>query len=153
MAPFAGQLSPAARHDLRLADHRDGLEGEAGERLADRQAGVAGGKLGELARAAHQQLVLDRLLQMPVRALDRAVLMREAGIVARRRHAVMGAKILVAPRKVIACGAIEIAERGRQAVAAVLFGHAAQRPQGVPQALGERQEALAAEHHMGMLEA
>ncbi len=104
-------------------------------------------------RESHQQLVLDRLLQMPVRALDRAVLMREAGIVARRRHAVMGAKILVAPRKVIACGAIEIAERGRQAVAAVLFGHAAQRPQGVPQALGERQEALAAEHHMGMLEA
>ena len=116
------------------------------------QASV-GGKLGELSRAPQQQLVLDRLLQMAVGALDRAVFMREAGIVARRRHAVMSAQLLVAPRKVVLRSAIEIAERGRQAVATVLFRYAPECPQGVLQALGERHEALTAEHHMGMLEA
>ena len=48
---------------------------------------------------------------------------------------------------------VEIAERRRQAVAAVLARRAAQRPQRVLQALGQRHEALAAEHHMGVLEA
>jgi hypothetical protein len=45
------------------------------------------------------------------------------------------------------------AERRRQAVAAVLFRHSAQRPQRVPPAFRQRHKALAAEHHMGMLEA
>ena len=48
---------------------------------------------------------------------------------------------------------IEIAERSRQAVAAVLFRRAAQRPQRVLQAFRERHKTLAAEHHMGMFEA
>ena len=88
-----------------------------------------------------------------MRALDRAVLMREARIVARRRHAVMRAQLLVAPRQVLLRVTIEVAERRRQAVAAMLLRHAAQRPQCVLQALGERHEAFAAEHDMGMLEA
>jgi hypothetical protein len=35
----------------------------------------------------------------------------------------------------------------------VLFRHAAQRPQCILQTFGERHEALAAEHHMGMRKA
>ena len=38
-----------------------------------------------------QQLVRKRFLEMAVGTLDRAVLVREAAIIARRRHAVMGA--------------------------------------------------------------
>src|SRR5260370_146214 len=72
---------------------------------------------------------------------------------AARRHAVMGAQFLVAPRQVVLGVAIEVTERRRQAVAAVLFRHTAQRPQRVLQAFGERHEALAAEHHMGMRKA
>ena len=86
-------------------------------------------------------------------ALDRAVLVRDAGIVARRRHAVMGTQLLVAPGEVLLGVTIEVAERRRQAVAAMLFRHAAERPQRILQAFGERHKTLAAEHHMGMLEA
>ena len=79
--------------------------------------------------------------------------MRDAAIVARRRHAVMGAQLLVAPGEVLLCLPIEVAERRRQAVAAVLLRYAAQRPQRVLQAFRERHKTLAAEHNMGMLEA
>src|SRR5712672_3727705 len=72
---------------------------------------------------------------------------------AARRHAVMGAQFFVAPRQVVLGIAIEVTERRRQAVAAVLFRHPAQRPQRVLQAFGERHEALATEHHMGMRKA
>src|SRR5262245_19224378 len=43
---------------------------------------AVGGKVLEVARTAQQQRVLDGLLEMTVRALDRAVLMGNAGIVA-----------------------------------------------------------------------
>ena len=121
------------------------------DHLVDEAA--VGGEILEVARAAQQQLVVKRPLEVSVGALDRAVLVRDAAIVARRRHAVMGAQLLVAPRQVLLGIAIEVAERRRQAVAAMLFRHAAQRPQRVLQAFGQRHEALAAEHHMGMLEA
>ncbi len=114
---------------------------------------AVGGKIREVARAAQQQLVAKRLLEVTMRALDRAVLVRDATIVARRRHAVMGAQLLVALGEVLLGNTIEIAECRRQAVAAMLFRHAAQRPQRVLQAFRERHKALAAEHHMGMLEA
>jgi hypothetical protein len=65
----------------------------------------------------------------------------------------MGAQLRMAPRQVRLGITIEVGERSRQAVAAVLFRHAAQRPQGVLQAFREGYEALAAEHDMGMLEA
>ena len=61
----------------------------------------------------------------------------------------MGTQLLVAPGEVLLCLTIEVAERRRQAVAAVLFRHPAQRPQRVLQAFRERHEALAAEHHKG----
>ena len=112
-----------------------------------------GGEVGEVARAAQQKLVAKHLLEVPVRALDCAVLVSDAWIVARRRHAVMGAQFLVASRQVILGVAIKVAERRRQAVAAVLLRHPAQRPQRVLQAFGERHEALAAEHYMGICKA
>ena len=65
----------------------------------------------------------------------------------------MGAERLVAERQILLGVGIEIAEGGRQAVAAMLLGNAAERPQRILQALGQRDEALTAEHNMGMLEA
>ena len=79
-------------------------------------------------RAAQQKLVAKHLLEVPVRALDGAVLVSDARIVARRRHTVMRAQLFVAPREVVLGGAIKVAEGGRQAVAAMLFRHAAERP-------------------------
>ena len=114
---------------------------------------AVGGQIREVARAAQQELVAKRLLQMPMRALDRAVLVRDAAIVARRRHAVMGAQFLITSGEVVLGDPIEIAKRRRQAVAAVLFRRAAQRPQRILQAFRERHKALAAEYHMGMFEA
>jgi hypothetical protein len=52
---------------------------------------------------------------------------------------------LIAPGEVVLRVAPQIAERRRQAVGTVLFGNAAQRPQGVLQAFGERRIALAAQ--------
>jgi hypothetical protein len=90
---------------------------------------------------------------MAMGTLDRAVLVREAAVIARRRHAVMSAQLLVAPRQVLLGATIKVAERCRQTVAAVLFRHAAQRPQRVLQAFRKCHKALATEHDMGMLEA
>src|SRR3984893_14365061 len=64
---------------------------------------VVGLERVEIARAAQQQRVLDRPLQMAVRAFDRAVLVRQAPIVAGRLHAVMGAQGLVAPGLILPC--------------------------------------------------
>src|SRR6201995_5122337 len=80
----------------------------------------------KIARSAQQQRVLDRSLQMAVRAFDRAVLMRQAPIVAGRLHAVMRAQCLVAPRLILSCVGVEIAEGGRETVASVVqWGSAA----------------------------
>jgi 2-dehydropantoate 2-reductase len=65
----------------------------------------------------------------------------------------MGAQLLVAPCQVHLGITIKVAESRRQAVAAMLLRHAPQRPQRVLQTFGQRHEALAAEHHMGVLEA
>src|SRR3954447_21046611 len=42
---------------------------------------AVGGKILEVARAAQQKLIAKDLLEMPMRALDRAVLVRDAAIV------------------------------------------------------------------------
>ncbi len=114
---------------------------------------AVGGKIREVARAAQQKLVTKGLLEVPMGTLDRAVLVGDATIVARRRHAVMGTQLLVTPGEVLLGNAIEVAERRRQTVAAVLFRHAAKRLQRILQAFRERHKTLAAEHHMGILEA
>ena len=90
---------------------------------------------------------------MSVRPFDRTVLVREPGIVAGRRHAVMRAQRLIALRQILCRIPLQIAERRREAVAAVLQRCATQGPQGVLQALGQGHETLAAEHHAGMLPA
>src|SRR3981189_459902 len=107
----------------------------------------------EVARPAPQERILDRLLEMAVRAFDRAVLVRDAPIIAGRLHAVMRAQRLVAARLILPRVVVEIAESGRQAVAAMLQGSAAERPQRILQALGQCYEALTAEHDMSMLPA
>src|SRR5260370_12143746 len=65
----------------------------------------------------------------------------------------MRAERLVSPRQILLGVGVQIAEGGRQTVAAVLLGSAAQRPQGILQTLSQRHKAFAAEHHMGMFEA
>jgi hypothetical protein len=50
-----------------------------------------GVEVGKITRSSQQQLIAKRPLEMPVRALDGAVLMREAGVVARRCHSIMRA--------------------------------------------------------------
>ncbi len=79
--------------------------------------------------------------------------MREAEVVAARLHAVVGAQRVVAPGQVLGRVAVEIAEGGREAVAAVLARRPAERPQGVLQPAGQRDVAFAPEHDVGVLEA
>ena len=90
---------------------------------------------------------------MTVRRLDRAVLVRDTTVVATGGHAVVAAQRLVTGGPVLLDLRCEVAERRRQAVGAVLGRHAAERPERVLQAGGERDEALALEHDMTMFEA
>ena len=107
----------------------------------------------EVARAPEQQRVLERALEMAVRRLDRAVLMGETAVVAAGSHAVVGAESSVALGPVLLDRRREVAERGRKAVGAMLARGAAEGPERVLQAGGERDEALALQHDMGVLEA
>ena len=79
--------------------------------------------------------------------------MRDAGVVAGRRHGVVAHEPLVALRQVLLGFAVQVAERRRQAVTAMFEWNPAERPQGILQALGQRREALAAKHDMGMRKA
>ena len=106
----------------------------ASDQVVDEPA--VGVEVGEVAGATQQQGILDGLLEMPVRALDRTVLVGDAGIVAAGLHAVVGAQGVIAAGQVVAGAAVEIAEGGREAVAAMLARRAAQGPQGVLQAFG-----------------
>ena len=99
---YAPQHEAAARRDqhARLlvvggAAFRKRLEPRALDLDALAVAGVAasdglvheaavGGQIREVARAAQQELVEKRLLQLPMRTLDRSVLVRDAAIVARQ---------------------------------------------------------------------
>src|SRR5581483_538600 len=84
---------------------------------------------------------------------DRAVLMRDPAVVAGRDHAVMGTKRLVTLRQVGRGLAVEIVEGRGEAVAAMLQRRPAQCPERILESLGEGDEALAAQHHFGMLPA
>ena len=63
----------------------------------------------------------------------------------------MGAQLLVSQRQIVPRAALEIAEGGRQAVGPMLPRRPAERPQGILQAFGQGDEALATEHDMGVL--
>ena len=88
-----------------------------------------------------------------MRPLDRPVLVGHAAIVARDRHAVMGAQRPVALGHVVRVGLGEVAEGRRQTVGAVVAGRAAEMPERALQPFRQRREALAAEHHLGVGEA
>jgi hypothetical protein len=107
----------------------------------------------EVGAAAQHQCLGDGALKVAVLALDRAILVRHAEVVAGRLHAIMGTQGLVAPGLILSGIAVEITERGREAVGAMLGRGAAERPQGVLQATGQGREALAAQHRLGMLPA
>ena len=65
----------------------------------------------------------------------------------------MRAQRLVAARLILPRVVVEIAKGGRQAVAAMLQGNTAERPERILQAFGQCHEALAAEDDMSMLPA
>ena len=88
-----------------------------------------------------------------MRPLDRAVLVGQAAVVAGGRHAVMRAQRPIAFGQVLGRVPAQVAERGRQAVGAVLPRRAAEVPERPLQPLRQRREALAAQHHPGMGEA
>src|SRR5438105_1504813 len=90
---------------------------------------------------------------MAMRAFNRTVLVRQAPIVAGRLHAVMGAQGLVAPGLVLPCIGIEIAERRREAIAAMLQRGSTERPQSILQTLRQCHKALTTEHDVSMLPA
>lgn len=58
--------------------------------------GAIGAEIVEVPGASHQQSVADGVLEMAMGAFDRAVLMRNALVVAGRDHPVMGAQFLIA---------------------------------------------------------
>ncbi len=107
----------------------------------------------EVFGAAHQQGVLQRPFEMAMRALDGAILMGNAGVVARRRHPIVTHEAPLALRQVLLGFGVQIAEGRRQAVAAVLLRHTTKRPKRILQALGERNETLPSEHDTGVGEA
>ena len=65
----------------------------------------------------------------------------------------MGAQIRIAARQILPGILVQVAEGRREAVGAMVVRDTAQGPQRVLQALGQSREALAAEHHMSVLEA
>ena len=89
---------------------------------------------------------------MPVRTLDRPVLVRPAPVVPDPLHPVVRQQRLVAPSLVLPRVALQVPERRRQAVRPVLLRDSAQSPQRVLQPLGQRDEALPAQHHRRMAE-
>src|SRR5690606_30743403 len=87
----------------------------------------------EGAVAPQQQRLVEGALAMPVGGLDRAVLVRQAAVVARGARVVMPAKLAVARREVILL--LQVPEGGRQAIGAVLGRDAAGLPERILQAV------------------
>ena len=86
---------------------------------------LVGRQVVELATAAQQQALVQAALQAALARLDGAVLVADAGVVARGAHAVVLAQGLVAHGQLLALG--QVVERRRQAVGAVLL-RARRRP-------------------------
>src|SRR5690606_19689500 len=82
--------------------------------------GTVGVEIVEVPATAHQESVADSALEMTMGTFDRAVLVRDALVVACRCHAVVVAQLLIAVRKIGFCVGTEITESRRQAVAAVI---------------------------------
>jgi hypothetical protein len=146
---------PVGRQWLEDAALHLGLLGPAGVLLADHLVDEAAvvRQVGEVPAAAEQQRIAEGALEVAVRAFDGAVLVGNAAVVAARDHGVMAAQVLVAAGQVLGGIPVQVAERRRQAVAAMVRWHAAERPEGVLQAFGQGDEALATENDRGMLPA
>lgn len=96
---------------------------------------------------------MNSVLEMAMGAFDRAVLMRDAFVVTRRRHSIMGAKLIVSVGEIDLGIGVEVAECRRQAIAAMIKRRTAHRPQGILKPFGQRDKAFPAENDMGMFEA
>lgn len=83
--------------------------------------GTIGAQILEVQTTAHEQTIPDCILEMTMSTLDRAVLMRYALVVLRWGHAIVTAKGLVSRREICSRFGVEIAEGGREAVAAVIM--------------------------------
>ena len=115
------------------------------------QQGLVGSEVGEVARAAQLQRLLETGLQMAVRRFHRAVLVADAGIVAGRIHAVVAAELGIACRLVVLAGQVPVG-RGKS-IGTMRARHPTQLPQRLLQPLGERREALAAADRFDVLPA
>lgn len=107
----------------------------------------------ELLGPPHQQGIMNGVLEMAMGAFYRAVLMRDAFVVARRRHSIMGAKLVVSVREIDLGIGVEVAECRRKAVASMLKRRTTHGPQGILKPFGQRDKAFPAENNMGMFEA
>nr|CAD7035100.1 hypothetical protein RP007_04297 [Rhizobium sp. P007] len=107
----------------------------------------------EFLGAPHQQGIVNSVFEMTMRAFDRAVLMRDTFVVARRGHPIMGAKLIVTVCEIDPGVGIEVAECRRQAVAAMIKRRTTHGPQGILKSFGQRDEAFPAENDMGVFEA
>jgi len=88
-----------------------------------------------------------------MRTLNRTILVRNAEIVAARCHIVVTHQRLIAQRQILLGVAVQVAECCRETIAAMLARRSPQHPQCILQTLSQRDEALTAEHDVGMLEA
>src|SRR5579859_1314860 len=112
-----------------------------------------GAEILEVCSASQQQGVLDSALEMAMGAFDRAVLMGDTAIVASGLHSIVSAQQVVTRGEILASGPIQIAERGRQTVAAMLARCTAERPECILQPFGQSHIALASEDDMGVFKA
>lgn len=99
---------------------------------------------GKLPAAAKQQRLIDRGLEVPVRRLRIAVLVRLPRVDPLRRHSVMRHQIPI-PRLELPRHRM-VVHRGAQRIAPMPTRHAAQFPQRVLQAVGECLERLRRTH-------
>ena len=112
-----------------------------------------GRKVSEVGAPAQEQRIADRALEVSMRALDRAVLVCDTAVVAARLHPVVQAQGLIARGQILPGGAVQVMERCREAVAAMLARRTAERPQSVLQPLGQGHVTLPTHDHVRVLEA
>ena len=96
---------------------------------------------------------MDSVLEMAMGAFDRAVLMRDALVIPRRDHTIMGAKLVVTVREIDLGIGVEVAECRRQTVAPMIERRTAHGPQSILKPFGQRDKAFSAENDVGMFEA
>jgi hypothetical protein len=102
---------------------------------------------GEVATAAEQQRLFDDGLEVPVRRLGIAVLVRLSHIDALARQAVVCQQVTIAGLEL--ARRRQVVHRGAEAITAVPARHAAQFPQRILQTIGQRLERLRGAHGHG----